>query len=122
MKLMKDMTQTQLFYFAVICVLAEAYSIIITYQKVINGKSINEFLLFAFVAYIVIFGLLFFAQKNKFWKIGFLLLLISGLLHSFARLSSGISSILIIWFHYIAFLILILGAVCFVVMFIKQRK
>ena len=53
---------------------------------------------------------------------GFLILIISSVIHAFARLPIGMASLYVVMLHYVSFFIVALSAACFVVMFINGKR
>ncbi len=117
-----NMSPRRIILIPIMCIIFVTYDIVMTYIKFMDGRQIEKSLFWALAVKVLFCAMVLFAYKNKYWRMGFLILIISSVIHAFARLPIGMASVYVVMLHYVSFFIVVLSAVCFVVMFINGEK
>ena len=117
-----DMSPRRIILIPIMCIIFVTYDIVMTYIKFMDGRQIEKSLFVALAVKVLFCTMVLFAYKNKYWRMGFLILIISSVIHAFARLPIGMASLYVVMLHYVSFFIVALSAACFVVMFINGKR
>ena len=114
---LRDIPKSQLFTLSIWLVLANLIGFILIFRSIAIGKSMD--VTFSTIAtHLVIPALFFFLDKNKYWRVGYVILSVTGIFNLLAKMYIKTATVLSTSLCALSVLLLFLA----VLYFIKYRK